>query len=305
MPEPAPAAAHRGQPLSTHLILVAAQVCFGSLAVAGRMALTHAVPPNAIVETRLVGGFIVFFALARVRGIHVERRDWPAIFGCALLGMVFNMAFFINGLARSTAVNATVIGSTIPVFTALFAVALGRERLRALRVAGIATSMAGALVLVGVWRVSTGREHMIGNVMVLINAASYGLYLVVVKPLAEKYDPIVLTALLFGCGLVVVSPIGVPAWIELAPHLSGRDVGFLAFIIAVPTVGSYLLTQLALKRAESSLVAAYIYLQPVVATVGAVLLLGERPGPRVGVAALLVLGGVWISTRPARRYGAP
>jgi drug/metabolite transporter (DMT)-like permease len=284
--------------ISVHLILIAAQFCFGSLAVVGRMALPT-ISANAIVLTRLVGGFVVFYALAQGRagGMRIERKDWGAVAGCALLGVVLNMTFFLNGLARSTATNATVLGSTIPVFTAVFALVLGKERFSAVRFGGIALAFSGALVLIGVWNVSTDREHMVGNVMVLINAASYGLYLVVVRPLTQRYHPVRLTAALFLVGMVIVAPIAVPDWVELAGRLTAKDLGYLAFIIAVPTVGSYLFTQLALERAESSLVASYIYLQPVVATVGAVLLLDERPGPKVWVAAALIFGGVFVSSR--------
>jgi drug/metabolite transporter (DMT)-like permease len=74
-------------------------------------------------------------------------------------------------------------------------------------------------------------------------------------------------------------------------------VGFLAFLILVPTVCAYSLMQIALRRAQSSLVASYIYLQPVFATAAAALLLDERPGGRTAVAALVVFAGVWISTR--------
>jgi drug/metabolite transporter (DMT)-like permease len=294
-----------GATLETHLILVAAQVCFGSLAVAGRLAMPH-IPANAIVLTRLFGGFVVFTLLARAqRAPAIARADALAVAGCAVLGVVLNMVFFLNGLARSTATNATVLGSTIPVFTALFALALGREAFRRRRFAGIAVALAGAMVLVGAWNVSGDREHMVGNVMVLINAASYGLYLVVVRPYAQRYRPAALASGVFLVGLIIVFPIAIGDWVRLAPTLTARDVGLLGFIVAVPTVGAYLFTQLALQRAESSLVASYIYLQPVVAAIGAILILGERPGPQVGIAAALIFLGVWISSGTKAPAPAP
>jgi drug/metabolite transporter (DMT)-like permease len=125
---------------------------------------------------------------------------------------------------------------------------------------------------------------------------SYGLYLVVVRPLAQKYDPIALLALMFTCGVPIAIPIGA---IELAgePALVGRDYAFLAFLIAVPTVAAYGLVQVALKRTESSLVAAYIYLQPIFAAIGAVIVLDERIDGRLAACGVVVLFGVWLAAR--------
>ena len=135
--------------------------------------------------------------------------------------------------------------------------------------------------------------------MILVNAASYGTYLVVVRPLAEKYDPIALIACLFIAAVPMVAPLGI---LELArmPALHAGDVEFLAFLIAVPTVAAYGLVQIALRRAESSLVAAYIYLQPIIAATAAMFLLDEQPTLRIVVCGAIVLFGVWLAARRAR-----
>jgi drug/metabolite transporter (DMT)-like permease len=273
-----------------------AQLCSGSLAIAGRLAM-HRLPPDALVLTRMVGGAVVFGAVAAARGRwRIRRGDLPMLVLCALLGVVINQVLFINGLARTTATNATVLATTIPVFTAFFAFALGREPFRPRRALGVATAFCGAAVLIGFERLSLASAHLAGSVMILINAASYGLFLVVVRPLAGRYDPMALVAILFAFGVPMVAPLGLVAWAKV-DALNARDVGFLAFLIAVPTVGAYALVQTALARAEASLVASYIYLQPVITAVGAFFLLDERPGPRTFVAAALVFGGVWLSAR--------
>ncbi len=281
---------------AVHWVLIGAQVCFGSLPVAGRMALGR-IPPNAIVITRLTAGAIGFWIWAHLLGTtRIARRDWPAIAGLALLGVVGNQLLFMNGLVRSTATNAAVLGSTIPVFTALFAIALRREVVRGARLAGIAVALIGALVLAGADGLSTSPEHLAGSGMILANSACYGLYLVLARPLAQRYSPILLTAAIFTVGTIVVAPLGVIGWAD-APPLEVGDLAFLAFLIAVPTLGAYSLTQIGLRRAEASLVASYIYLQPLVTAIGAVILLGERPGLDTAIAAAFIFGGVLLSTR--------
>ena len=283
--------------MSVHLILLIVQVCFASLAVVGKLALKDA-PPSAIVLARVAGGALVFYLLARRAGpLRFERRDLPRLVACAFLGVVGNQMGFLHGLARSTATNASVLGTTIPVFTALVAAATGAERLRPARLAGIAVALGGALVLVRVDRFSLSDEHAVGNLMIVANACSYGLFLVAVRPLAARIPPMALVAWLFVFALPVVAIFGVPDWIALAPRLTTRDLGLLAFIIAVPTVGAYSLNQIAIQRADSSVVAVYIYLQPVLAAIGASFLLEEVPDVRTLIAAALIVPGVWLSAR--------
>jgi drug/metabolite transporter (DMT)-like permease len=285
-------------PLAVHLILLAGQICFAALPVAGRLAMQGGrIPPAGIVIVRMCGGALVFTIVALRRGtLRIDRADIPKLLACALLGVAANQELFIQGLARSTATNASVLGATIPVFTALVAIVLGAEPARVRRLVGIAIAFGGAAALVGVEDVSTSSQHLAGSVMILANSLSYGTYLVVVRPLADKYDPVALLALMFIAGIPMVAPFGIAAWAD-APPLDAGGVAYLAFLIAVPTVGAYTLVQTALRRAEATLVAAYIYLQPVFATAGAILLLDETLTVRMAGCGMIVLFGVWLAAR--------
>lgn len=283
--------------LSIHLILIAAQLCFASLAVVGRMAVTTHVPPAGIVLVRMLGGAIAFSIIARLRGtLRVDRRDGAFFVLCAVLGVVLNQELFIHGLARTTATNAVVLGSMIPVFTALFAVVLGYEPISRLRVLGIAIAFSGCIVLVGPDELSLSSSHLVGSIMVLINAASYGMYLAIARRIVGRYDPMAIVAILFLIGVPLVAPLGIYSWMDAAP-LTRVSVAFLGFLILVPTVAAYSLMQIGLRHVESSLVASYIYLQPVFTTIAASFLLHERPNERTAVAAIIVLAGVWISAQ--------
>jgi drug/metabolite transporter (DMT)-like permease len=286
-----------GTPLSVHLILIAGQVCFAALPVAGRLALAD-IPAGAIPLVRTVGGALVFSAIAWRRGVlRVDRRDVPFLVLCALLGNVLNQELFIHGLARTSATHAVVLGSTIPVFTALTAIATGREPVRGRRLCGIAVAFGGVAALVGAEDMSLSSAHFTGSLMILTNALVYGVYLVIVRPLVDRYDPIALLAFMFLAGVPMVAPLGIHAVAVEAHAFTGSDYAFFAFLIAVPTVGAYSFVQLGLRRAESSLVAVYIYLQPVVAATGAVLLLSEPIGARLIVCGAIVLAGVGLAAR--------
>jgi drug/metabolite transporter (DMT)-like permease len=280
-----------------HLILLAGQLCFAALPLAGRLALAE-IPPGVIPLVRTVGGAIVFSAIAHHRGVlRIERRDVPFLVLCALLGNVLNQELFIHGLARTTATNTVVINCTIPVFAVLAAIALGREPARLRRLLGIAVAFGGVAALVGGRGLSMSSEHFIGSVMVLFNALSYGLYMVVVRPLADRYDPIALLAFMFLAGIPMVAPIGIHALAVEAHPFTGGDYAFLAFLVAVPTVGAYAFMQIGLQRSEASLVGVYMYLQPVIVTIGAVFLLDEPVGVRLVICGGVVLAGVWLAAR--------
>jgi drug/metabolite transporter (DMT)-like permease len=282
-----------------HLILLLGQICFASLPVVGRMAMLGDLPPAGIVLVRMCGGAIVFSIIARHR-MAIARRDIPFLIFCALLGVAANQELFIHGLARSTATNASVLGSTIPVFTALAAIALGREPIRLRRILGITVAVFGAVLLVGVEDLSLDSDHVVGSAMVLANSLCYGTYLVIVRPLAARYDPVALLALMFIAGIPMVAPLGVAAWAG-APPLTTTGVLTLAFLVAVPTVGAYTLIQTALKTADASLVAVYVNLQPLFAALGAWALLGEQVSWRTVGCGAIVLAGVWLATtRPGR-----
>lgn len=280
-----------------HLILLAGQVCFASLPVAGRLALVG-IPAGVIPLVRTVGAALVFSLVAYRRGtLRVDRRDLPFLILCALLGNVLNQELFIHGLARTTATNAVVIGATIPVFTALAVLVFGKESAQPLRLVGIAVAFGGVAALVGAEDLSLSSEHFVGSLMVLLNALSYGTYLAIVRPLAQKYDPVALLAFMFMAGIPMVAPLGIHAFATTTHVFDLGDVGFFAFLIAVPTVGAYTFVQIGLRRAQASLVAAYVYLQPVFATLGAVLLLDEHVGPRTLVCGGVVLCGVWLAAK--------
>lgn len=298
---PSPPGSGRAASPATLLILVGAQLCFASLAVVGRMAVNAHLPPAGIVLVRMLGGALAFTAIARLRGVlKLERRDALLFVGLALLGVVLNQELFIHGLAHTTATNAVVLGSTIPVFTTLAAIVLRYEPVSPMRLLGIAVAFTGCVILVGPEELSLSSSHLLGSVMILINAACYGVYLAIARKVAGRYDPFAILAILFVIGVPLVAPLGAHAWAGAAP-LGASGAAFLAFLILVPTVGAYSLIQIGLRRAEASLVASTIYLQPVFATAGAAVLLDERPGPRTALAAAIVFAGVWISARARLR----
>jgi drug/metabolite transporter (DMT)-like permease len=301
MDEPiADAAEPRTEP-AAHLALLAVQVLFSTLPIAAKYYVLPHVPPAGLVLLRTAGGAALLLAIARARGRRPvdDRRDLARLALYAALGVAINQLLFIEGLSRTTAVNAQVIGTTIPAFTLMFGVLAGVDRLGPARGAGLARAAAGAIYLVGPDRVELSPATTAGNAMILSNALAYSLYLVLSKPILKRYDTITVIAWVFAFGALFVAPFGAASLAgsgALATMPASAWAG-VAFIVLLPTVGSYWLNAWALGRSAPSVVAAYIYLQPLLTGVMAVAVVHEPLDPRVVPSAALIFAGVALTTR--------
>lgn len=286
---------------AAHVALLAVQVFFSTLPIAAKYHVLPYMPPAGLVMLRVLGGAVVLLALARARGrlTILDRRDFAKIGVYALLGVAINQLLFIEGLSRTTAINAQVIATTIPAFTLGFGVLLGIDRLSRMRVAGILLAACGAIFLVGPDRIEFTPETTIGNAMIAVNAIAYSLYLVLAKPMLAKYDSISVMAWVFLFGAIGVLPFGAVSLARSGALITMPPSAWagIAFIILVPTVGSYLLNAWALKRSAPSVVATYVYLQPLLTGLLAVLMQGEPIDPRAIPSAALIFVGVALTTR--------
>ena len=298
-----PTAEPRTEP-AAHLALLAVQLLFSTLPIAAKYYVLPYVPPAGLVLLRTVGGAVVLAAVARARGWRPvdDRRDLGRLALYAALGVAINQLLFIEGLSRTTAVNAQVIGTTIPAFTLMFGVLLGVDRLGPARIVGIVLAAAGAIYLVGPDRIQLSPETTAGNAMIASNALAYSLYLVLAKPILKRYDSITVITWVFAFGALFVAPFGAGSLatsgaLRTMPASAWAGV---AFIVLLPTVGSYWLNAWALGRSAPSVVAAYVYLQPLLTGVMAVAFQNERLDPRVVPSAALIFAGVALTTRAGR-----
>lgn len=287
-----------------HGALLGVQIAFGSLAVAGKV-VVRTLEPGSLALVRLAGAAAVFAALALARRDPSARpmplRDLLAIAGCATLGIFGNQVLFLYGLRLTTAVNATVLVATIPVFTVLFAILLRRETARPRALAGVAIAFAGVVWLVGGAAIELGGRGVLGDVLIVLNSMSYALYLVLVRDLVARHGSVRVVAIGFAFGALLALPIGLPSLLAEGASIEPGIWGLVIYVVLVPTVFTYLANAWALRFVSASVVAIYIYVQPIFAALLAWLYLGETVSPRVLVTAALVFAGIWLTTRPTTR----
>jgi drug/metabolite transporter (DMT)-like permease len=281
--------------------LLAVQLLFASNAVVGRLNVLY-LGPQFLVLVRILGATAVFAALGRRFGAMVprSRRDLALFALCGLLGVSLNQGLYLSGLWFSSATDASIVGTIIPVFTAGLAIAFGLERLRWAKVAGIVLALAGALYLARADTFALDRAS-VGDLLFVANCLSYSGYLVLSRQLVRRYNAATQIVWSFLFGAITILPFGLPGLRVLTsgPHLPGWLFFTVAYTILFPTVLAYYFSAFALQEIESSTAATYVYLQPLIAMAMAFPILGERPSARTGVAAILIFVGVLLSTRGA------
>lgn len=276
-----------------HLALLGVQLAFASGAIAGKLVMNgEHVDPSALALMRALGGAVAFHA-ARLVLSRGETKKIPgkhhALFALyAILGVAVNQAFFLHGLKHASATNAALLAATIPVFTAGVAAFARQERLTIRIGVGIAVATVGVLVLTGV------RQISVGNLLITINSFCYALYLVGIRKLLDEYGALVTIAWVFTYGALFLAPFGALKVVHDATSWSPRGLGLVLWFIAVPTIFAYLTNAFALARAKPSVVAAYIYLQPLLVMFFAGKMLGEALNTRTIVAGGAILLGVGI-----------
>jgi drug/metabolite transporter (DMT)-like permease len=284
---------------STLVALLLVQLFFATLPIAVKVALRDLSPP-ALALLRVAGAAALFWALHRATvGERVRGwGDYGRLALYSLFGVIANQLLYITALTLTTATAVQTLVVTGPALTLLVAILLRQERATAARWTGIAVAGGGALLLVGV---GLHEGSALGNLLALLNVTAYSIYMVISRGLLTRYQALTVITWVFSFGLVGMIPWGLGPALAEAGGMRPATWLALAWIVLVPTVGAYYLNLWALARAEASLVATFVYLQPILTAAMAVPLLGERPSARMIPAAALIFLGVAIALRGARR----
>jgi drug/metabolite transporter (DMT)-like permease len=286
-----------------HVALFLVQVMFGTWPIFGKIAL-RVLPPTALVALRIAGAAVALLILQRVLGgvSIINRKDYARLALYSILGVALNQFLFVKGLSYTTVINATLLGTTIPIFTLLVCLFMGLDRISWSRVLGIFLAAAGVIYLVDPMRADFSAQTTIGNILIVANSLSYGAYIAISKDMLKRYGALTVISWIFIFGTVFTLPVGAWSLLESNSVQAAGALIWLAvlYIILVPTVGAYYLNAWALARVEPSTVAVYIYLQPLIAFILAPLLLNEPLSSRTWIAALLIFAGVTIVSRRTR-----
>ncbi|UJH90279.1 DMT family transporter [Antarcticibacterium sp. 1MA-6-2] len=259
------------------------------------------VKPFGFIFLRVTGAAILFWLVSLwFPKEKIANSDWPRLIAATVCGMVINMLLFFKGLSLSTPINSSVIMTISPILVLLLSSYLLKERITLLKVIGIIISLSGALILIlfSAEQKYNAPNIPLGNLLFLINAFSFGIYLILVKPLAAKYHPITLMKWLFLCSFLINFPITFwefrqIEWESMPPAIWGS----IAFVILGTTFSTYLLNIFAIKQLAASTLSSFIYLQPLIAIVFSVAVGADQLNLLKIVAGSLIFLGVYLVTK--------
>jgi drug/metabolite transporter (DMT)-like permease len=287
----------------THLYLFLANLIYALSFTVAKDVVPHYVKPFGAIVIRVTVAGALFLAYKKMLvNEKVERKDFGLLILCGLFGVAINQLLFFKGLSITTPINAALMMTTTPILVLLLSGIFHDEKITWLKIAGVVCGAAGAvLVILSGAEITRGSGQTMGDIFVLLNAASYAVYLVIVKPLMQKYHPVTVITWVFIFGWIFVLPVG---WREFAEISWGSFTNIiwveLAFIVLFTTFFAYLLNTLAMRYAAPSVVGIYIYLQPALATLIALLLSrDEYPLIKIVATVLIFLGVYLVSMKNA------
>ncbi len=262
------------------------------------------IQPFGFILLRVSGAALLFWIISLFYlSEKIDRSDWFRIIACAFFGMVLNMLLFFKGLYLSTPINSSVVITLVPVLLLVMSFFFLKEKITWLKILGIGLGLIGALLLIlfGIKTQTNAPNISLGNFFFIINATSYSIYLVIVKPLVSKYSSITLMKWFFIFAVIINLPIGISEFTKVDwPNLTFDSTWKLIFVVIGTTVLTYLFNIYALKQLRPSTIGAFIYLQPVLATFFAVIMGADSLTTLRVLAAVLIFTGVFLSSRKSK-----
>ncbi|MCS6991910.1 MAG: DMT family transporter [Chitinophagales bacterium] len=285
------------QPLRDHAYLFTANLIYAlSFTLAKDIVPSYLSPSAAILVRVSITAFLYLLLEQLWVRQRLDPNDRLRVWLCGLFGVALNQLLFFEGLALTAPINAALIMTTTPILVLLLSALFRDEAFTWLKLIGVLSGAAGAVLILwsGKQLIPHG-QGWLGDVLILLNAASYAVYLVMVKPLLYRYHPLLLLSRVFLIGLVFVAPVGLSGLLHAGWNSFPLVIWIeLAFIVFFTTFLTYWFNMKALVRSNPSLVGIYIYLQPLLATTIALLLNRDRYPPLKIAATVLIFAGVYL-----------
>jgi len=248
-----------------------------------------------------VGGSVILFWLIWLfmPKEKIVLSDFPRIIAAAFFGVAFNMLTFFKGLSLTSPISAAVIMVSTPMIVLTLSAIIMKERMQKRKVFGIVLGLVGTAFLILYGKsIGNATNAGLGNFLVLVNAISYGFYLIIVKKLMDKYNAFTFVKWIYLFGFIMVLPFGWSQFQTVDWAVVPIDICWkIGFVVVFSTFLTYLLNLLSMKELKPTTVAVFIYLQPLFATIFAISLgKDELSLVKIGSAVLIFLG-VYLVTQ--------
>jgi drug/metabolite transporter (DMT)-like permease len=258
------------------------------------------VAPFGFIAMR-VGGSVVLFWLVSFIGPKekIALNAFPRIAAAAFFGVALNMLTFFKGLSYTSPIMGAVLMVTTPMIVLILSAIIMKERMQKRKMFGILLGLAGTMLLILYGAdLKIAPKASLGNLLVFINAISYGFYLIIVKKLMDKYNAFTFVKWIYTFGFLMVLPFGWEEFQVINWTIIPTDIYWkIGFVVVFSTFFTYLLNLLSMRELKPTTVAVFIYLQPLFATVFAVSLGKDQLSLIKLFSAVLIFVGVYLVTQ--------
>ena len=290
-----------------HILIMLANILFGASMPVFKYLLTADVPPEAITIMRAIFACMMFWLVSFFMPKEkVLPKDLCLLFVCALCGVGINQWLFVIGLKNSSPVNASIIAKAVPIFVLLLAALVLKEPITAKKSLGVFLGVSGGLLLVfNSTQTTSGTNSLWGDMLMLLNQLMYSVYLVLSKPLSQRYSSVIMMKWMFLFSTLALAPFCLQ-YMQYVPmfHRETFNVSqlyALLYLLFGATFVSFMLIPMALKQIRPTTVSMYNYVQPIIASAIAVAVGQDTFSMQKLLSAALVFVGVYLVTQSKKR----
>ena len=298
-----------------HLAMLTASIAWGLMAPISKAAMnSDAVSAMLVADIRIFGAAILFwiFSLFTKNEKVADKADYVKFFFAGLFAIILNQCVYVTGVSMTSPVDASIITTTLPIVTMIFAAIFIKEPITGRKAGGVLLGACGALLLLfgnrllpgaSVSATSGHSSSLTGDLLCFLAQCSYAIYLVIFRDLIKKYSPVTLMKWMFTFASVIMIPISgrslaLTGW----SSISMTEYAELAYVLVFGTFLCYLIVPVGQKYLRPTLVAMYNYVQPVVAAVAAIIWGMDSFNILKVVAVVLIFSGVLLVNRSKARH---
>ncbi len=245
-------------------------------------------------------GCLFFTVIAQCTKVEkVKTIDLMKIAGCALFGAVINGALFLKGMTLTNPINASLIIIMVPLIVMILSYFVFKEKIGVLRLTGLLLGIGGAAILITKLKpIDFGVSTIKGDIFILLNAISFGLYLILVKDLMKRYNAVTMARWIFTFAFLFMMPIGFKHITEIEfSSVEWYHYLLFSFVILFPTCLAFYLYNIALKYVSATTASSYIFLQPLLTAVIAISLGKDELDFYKIIGGSLIFIGVFLVTQ--------
>lgn len=283
-----------------YIILTITSIMWGANAVTAKYVVEQ-LSPSMVTLVRFFWVSIILIMMAvfiEGKKAVLTRKQLPGIIALAITGIFLNNAFYFHGIKLSTATNAALLSAVNPAITAILSMLFLKEKLIATQLIGIIVSFigVGAIVTKGAWYALVNLTFNFGDILLLFGSISWSLYAVLGRKVMQDLSAITSTAwaMLFGTMFFAIQAFYEKADFNVSLSLAGW--GSMLFMIFGSGVLSFYFWNQGVSIIGPNRASVFINVIPLAGMVCAAIFLGEQILTAQLLGALLIIGGVCMTT---------